>query len=106
MTPSSRRCGLSESLRLRKYQPDKAIDLIDEAGSRAHLSTYTRPEAFSESENRVSELIRPQGRGGQEPGVRDCAQLRDEIKAEKEHLADLQKRWKNREKGKGHPDRR
>ncbi len=24
-------------------QPDKAIDLIDEAGSRAHLSTYTRP---------------------------------------------------------------
>src|SRR3990170_4019574 len=26
-----------------KFQPDKAIDLIDEAGSRAHLSSYTRP---------------------------------------------------------------
>ena len=30
-----------------KFQPDKAIDLIDEAGSRAHLSTYTRPQEFS-----------------------------------------------------------
>jgi len=50
-----------------KYQPDKAIDLIDEAGSRAHLSTYTRPEAFSESENRVFRTDSPQGRGGQEP---------------------------------------
>ncbi|RME25440.1 MAG: ATP-dependent Clp protease ATP-binding subunit, partial [Candidatus Zixiibacteriota bacterium] len=39
-----------------KFQPDKAIDLIDEAGSRAHLATYTRPEEFKEIEARITEL--------------------------------------------------
>ncbi len=40
-----------------KFQPDKAIDLIDEAGSRAHLATYTRPESFNELENEIGELV-------------------------------------------------
>ncbi|PWB74023.1 hypothetical protein C3F09_04445 [candidate division GN15 bacterium] len=84
-----------------KYQPDKAIDLIDEAGSRAHLSTYTRPEAFAESENRVAELIRRKEESVKNQAFETAAQLRDEIKAEKEHLAELQKRWEEtREKEK------
>ena len=41
-----RRCNLSNRYISGKFQPDKAIDLIDEAGSRAHLSTYTRPDEF------------------------------------------------------------
>jgi len=84
-----------------KYQPDKAIDLVDEAGSRAHLSTYTRPEAFSESENRVTDLVRRKEEAVKNQAFETAAQLRDEIKAEKEHLADIQKRWEEtREKEK------
>ena len=84
-----------------KYQPDKAIDLVDEAGSRAHLSTYTRPEAFAESESRVTELVRRKEEAVKNQAFETAAQLRDEIKAEKEHLADLQKRWEEaREKEK------
>ncbi|MBU0984309.1 MAG: ATP-dependent Clp protease ATP-binding subunit, partial [candidate division Zixibacteria bacterium] len=76
-----------------KYQPDKAIDLIDEAGSRVHLSTYTRPEQFSEIETRVTELQQRKEEAVKNQAFETAAQLRDEIKAEKEKLTSLQQQW-------------
>jgi ATP-dependent Clp protease ATP-binding subunit ClpC len=76
-----------------KYQPDKAIDLIDEAGSRAHLSTYTRPEEFSETETRITELQHRKEDAVKNQAFETAAQLRDEIKAEKDKLARLQTDW-------------
>ena len=45
-----------------RFQPDKAIDVIDEAGSRAHLATYAKPEEFNqiENESRMME-VKPAG---------------------------------------------
>ncbi len=84
-----------------KFQPDKAIDLIDEAGSRAHLSTYTRPEEFSELENQLTELQAKKEQAVKNQAFETAAQLRDEIKAKKEELANLQKQWEeSREKEK------
>jgi len=84
-----------------KFQPDKAIDLIDEAGSRAHLSTYTRPEEFSEAENRLGELQHRKEEAVKNQAFETAAQLRDEIKAEKERLQKLQEEWeKQREEEK------
>ncbi|MCB2230030.1 ATP-dependent Clp protease ATP-binding subunit [bacterium] len=84
-----------------KFQPDKAIDLIDEAGSRAHLSTFTRPEQFSEIENNIVELQTNKEQAVKNQAFETAAQLRDEIKAEKEKLAELQKDWEEaREKEK------
>jgi ATP-dependent Clp protease ATP-binding subunit ClpC len=76
-----------------KFQPDKAIDLIDEAGSRAHLSTYTRPDEFNEIETRLSELQENKEQAVKNQAFETAAQLRAEIKAEKERLAELQKDW-------------
>ncbi|MCP4684567.1 MAG: ATP-dependent Clp protease ATP-binding subunit [bacterium] len=76
-----------------KYQPDKAIDLIDEAGSRAHLSTYTRPDEFSEIEAKLAELQTKKEDAVKNQAFETAAQLRDEIKAEKEKLATLQADW-------------
>ena len=39
-----------------RYLPDKAIDLIDEAASRARLNAYTGPEEFRESEEKLARL--------------------------------------------------
>ena len=39
-----------------KFQPDKAIDIIDEAGSRAHLTAFTKPDIFSKLEDEVIEF--------------------------------------------------
>ena len=76
-----------------KFQPDKAIDLIDEAGSRAHLSTYTRPDEFSTTESRLSELQTRKEDAVKNQAFETAAKLRDEIKAEKEKLAKLQADW-------------
>lgn len=76
-----------------KFQPDKAIDLIDEAGSRAHLSTYTRPDTFTEIENNLAELQTNKEAAVKNQAFETAAQLRDEIKAEKERLTELQKQW-------------
>ncbi len=76
-----------------KYQPDKSIDLIDEAGSRAHLSTYTRPDTFAESEQKIADLQENKDEAVQNQAFETAAQLRDQIKAEKERLADMQKEW-------------
>ena len=84
-----------------KYQPDKAIDLIDEAGSRAHLSTYTRPDQFAEIEANVQALQQRKEDAVKNQAFETAAQLRDEIKAEKERLAQLQADWEEqREKEK------
>ncbi len=76
-----------------KFQPDKAIDLIDEAGSRAHLATYTRPEEFATIETAITELQEKKEKAVKNQAFETAAQLRDEIKIKKEKLADLQKSW-------------
>ncbi len=76
-----------------KFQPDKAIDLIDEAGSRAHLASYTRPKEFSEIETEVSELVLEKEQAVKNQAFETAAQLRDNIKIKKEKLANLQKEW-------------
>ncbi len=84
-----------------KFQPDKAIDLIDEAGSRAHLATYTRPKEFSEIETKLTELQADKEKAVKNQAFETAAQLRDEIKIKKEELAGLKKEWEEaREKEK------
>jgi len=76
-----------------KFQPDKAIDLIDEAGSRAHLSTYTRPDEFGQIETSLDKLQRKKEDAVKNQAFETAAKLRDEIKVEKEKLARLQADW-------------
>ncbi len=79
-----------------KFQPDKAIDLIDEAGSRAHLSTYTRPEEFAQTEQEISDLQAKKEASVKNQAFESAAQLRDEIKAKKEQLAEMIKEWEEK----------
>ncbi len=76
-----------------KFQPDKSIDLIDEAGSRAHLASYTRPAEFSEIETELVELQKNKEKAVKNQAFETAAQLRDDIKMKKEKLANLQKQW-------------
>ncbi len=76
-----------------KFQPDKAIDLIDEAGSRAHLASYTRPTEFAEIENEIVALQQKKEQSVKNQAFETAAQLRDEIKAKKDKLTQLQKDW-------------
>ncbi|MEA1980660.1 MAG: ATP-dependent Clp protease ATP-binding subunit [candidate division Zixibacteria bacterium] len=76
-----------------KFQPDKSIDLIDEAGSRAHLASYTRPTEFSEIETELIELQKKKEQAVKNQAFETAAQLRDDIKIKKEKLVELQTKW-------------
>jgi ATP-dependent Clp protease ATP-binding subunit ClpC len=84
-----------------KFQPDKAIDIIDEAGSRVHLSAYTKPETFNDLEDEIQELAKQKEQAVKGQEFEKAAQLRDAIKLKKEELERLKKEWeekRNKEK--------
>jgi len=76
-----------------KFQPDKALDIIDEAGSRAHLSTYTKPNEFGEIEAQIEEITKRKENAVKNQEFEKAAHLRDELKAKREELATMKARW-------------
>jgi len=76
-----------------KFQPDKAIDVLDEAGSRAHLSSFTRPKEFADIENEIAELVKKKEDSVKNQAFETAAQYRDELKFKKDKLAQMQKEW-------------
>ncbi len=76
-----------------KFQPDNAIDVMDEAGSRAHLASYTKPKEFGELENEIADLIVKKEEAVKSQAFETAARYRDEVKFKKEKLAEMQKEW-------------
>jgi ATP-dependent Clp protease ATP-binding subunit ClpC len=76
-----------------KFQPDNAIDVMDEAGSRAHLASYTKPKEFGELENEIADLIVKKEEAVKNQAFETAARYRDEVKFKKEKLAEMQKEW-------------
>ena len=76
-----------------RFQPDKAIDVIDEAGSRAHLATYAKPEEFNEIENEIARLQEEKEKAVKNQAFETAAQLRDELKFKKEKLQEMKRQW-------------
>jgi ATP-dependent Clp protease ATP-binding subunit ClpC len=81
-----------------KFQPDKAIDVIDEAGSRVHLATCTKPEIFEQTEQEIGQVQREKEKAVKNQEFERAAQLRDELKIKREKLEQMKKDW---EEGKG-----
>lgn len=76
-----------------KFQPDKALDIIDEAGSRAHLSTYTKPKEFSEIETEIEEIASRKEDAVKNQEFEKAAHLRDELKNKREELEKMKSDW-------------
>jgi len=82
-----------------KYQPDKAIDVIDEAGSRAHLISCTKPNEFTDLENRILSIQTAKENAVKDQEFETAARLRDELKSAREQLEARKKQWQeDREK--------
>ena len=73
--------------------PDKAIDVIDEAGSRARLSMTVVPPDLRELEKKIEEIITEKESSIQAQEFEKAAAFRDEEKALKKELQDLKKNW-------------
>jgi ATP-dependent Clp protease ATP-binding subunit ClpC len=76
-----------------KHQPDKAIDIIDEAGSRAHLTSFTRPDSFTQRENDIERVAKDKEQAVKNQEFEKAAQLRDQLKFLREDLEKQQRQW-------------
>lgn len=74
-----------------RFLPDKAIDIIDEAGAHARLSTHTAPPEIKEIEKRLDVLKREKEDTIKEQDFEKAAALRDQER-ETRHLLDKSKK--------------
>ena len=79
-----------------RFLPDKAIDLIDEAASRARLRTYTEPENLKKLEEELKELEKDKEEAIKTQKFEKAATLRDKQKELREKYEKEQIKWKNK----------
>jgi ATP-dependent Clp protease ATP-binding subunit ClpC len=68
--------------------PDKAIDLIDEAGSRLRIKRMQTPPDFKELENQIAQVQEAKKKAVEEQRFEDAGNLRDQEKTLLESKAD------------------
>ncbi len=77
-----------------RYLPDKAIDLIDEAGSKARLSVTTAPPDLKKLEREVEETKKEKEAAIEAQNFEKAAHLRDQEKKAREALLQAKKSWR------------
>ncbi len=77
-----------------RFLPDKAIDVLDEAGSRARISTMTRPPEVKTIETEIEELKLKKERAIKNQDFEGAAHMRDQEKQAKEKLEAIMRDWR------------
>ena len=76
-----------------RYLPDKAIDIIDETGSRVHLARLSPPEEIGELESQIQEIDRKKLDCSEKQEFEEAASLRDEAHTLRESLQAKRRAW-------------
>ncbi|HTK68626.1 MAG TPA: ATP-dependent Clp protease ATP-binding subunit [Candidatus Eisenbacteria bacterium] len=76
-----------------RFLPDKAIDVIDEAGACARLSISAIPTEVRELEKQVEEVAKEKEASIQQQEFEKAARIRDKEKELRAKLRDLKKNW-------------
>src|SRR5580765_2589099 len=77
-----------------RFLPDKAIDVLDEAGSRARISTMTRPPESKTMEADIEDIKTKKERAIKNQDFEGAASMRDKEKHAKEKLESVLKDWR------------
>jgi len=80
-----------------RFLPDKAIDLIDEAGARARLSVLTVPQEIKELEGKINTLHKEKEAAIKGQDFERAAALRDQERESKEQLEIVKGEWKKKQ---------
>jgi ATP-dependent Clp protease ATP-binding subunit ClpC len=81
-----------------RYLPDKAIDVMDEAGSRCRINAMTRPPEVKDIEGEIEQIKTKKEKAIKDQNYEVAAQMRDQEKQTKEKLDGVLNAWKaNRE---------
>ncbi len=84
-----------------RYLPDKAIDALDEAGSRVHLTNIVVPDYIKTLEEKLEEIKQDKIKAVKTQNYEEAAKLRDAEDKVETQLKTAQKRWE--EEMKEHP---
>ena len=76
-----------------RFLPDKAIDALDEAGSRVHITNINVPEKILELENKLQAIQSEKKRVVNKQKYEEAAKLRDTEKETENILAEEQLKW-------------
>ncbi len=85
---------LSERYITGRFLPDKAIDVMDEAGARARINSMTRPPDVKEIEREIEEIRVEKEAAIKAQDFEKAASLRDKEKHAKEKLDAILSQWR------------
>ncbi len=83
-----------------RFLPDKAIDIIDEAGSRKRLESMTVPSEIRSWEADIEEVVKEKESAVSDQDFLKAAKLRDKQEDIKKKLSKMKKEWKKHQEEK------
>ncbi|WP_336129135.1 ATP-dependent Clp protease ATP-binding subunit [Mesoflavibacter sp. CH_XMU1422-2] len=81
-----------------RFLPDKAIDALDEAGSRVHITNIDVPKQILELEKKLEEVRETKNSVVKKQKYEEAARLRDDEKRLEKELAVAQEKWEEETK--------
>lgn len=78
-----------------RFLPDKAVDLLDEAGARMRIKRMTAPEGLREVDDRIAEVRREKEAAIDAQDFEKAAGLRDKERQLNEERAEKEKQWRS-----------
>lgn len=81
-----------------RFLPDKAIDALDEAGSRVHITNINVPEKILQIEAQLEEVREQKNSVVKKQKYEEAAKLRDDEKKLEKELATAQEEWEKESK--------
>jgi ATP-dependent Clp protease ATP-binding subunit ClpC len=81
-----------------RFLPDKAIDVLDEAGARVHINNIHVPEDIVELEDSIEDIKKEKNRVVKSQKYEEAAQLRDKEKKLIDQLDNAKAKWEEESK--------
>ena len=81
-----------------RFLPDKAIDALDEAGSRVHITNIDVPDQILELEEKLEKVKETKNSVVKKQKYEEAAKLRDDEKRLEKELASAQEKWEEETK--------
>ena len=81
-----------------RFLPDKAIDALDEAGSRVHITNIDVPKQILELEKKLEDVKETKNSVVKKQKYEEAAKLRDDEKRLEKELASAQEKWEEETK--------
>jgi ATP-dependent Clp protease ATP-binding subunit ClpC len=79
-----------------RVQPDKSIDVLDEAGARVRLNSMTKPPDLAELEERIERLSVDKDDAVKNADYEKAAELRDQAEQARKEKETLLKEWRRK----------